>query len=81
MSDILTELIKKLGKETGMRMTGSQIDQEVVGAVQRQIADRRFSTLAAAVREHEARAGAQRVGARPHDLALYRRLRRISAAA
>jgi hypothetical protein len=64
-----------------MRITGSQIDQEVVGVVQRQIADRRFSALAAAVREHEARASAQPIGARPHDVALYRSLRQISAEA
>jgi hypothetical protein len=64
-----------------VRITGSQIDQEVVGRVQRQIADRRFSALAAAVREHEARASAQLIGARPHDIALYRRLRQICAEA
>jgi hypothetical protein len=62
-----------------MRITGSQLDQELVGAVQRRITDRRFAALAAAVREHEARASAQLVGARPHDLALYRRLRQICA--
>jgi hypothetical protein len=38
---------------------------------------RGFSALAAAVREHEAGARAQLVGARPHDLELYRRLRQI----
>jgi len=64
-----------------MRMTGSQIDQGVAGAVQQRIADRRFTALAAAVREHEARASGQTTGARPHDVALYRRLRQIIATA
>ena len=62
-----------------MRITGSQLDQELVGAVQRRIMDRRFAALAAAVREHEARGSAQLVGTRPHDIALYRRLRQICA--
>jgi hypothetical protein len=44
---------------------------------QRNLAERRFSALAAAVREHEARARRQVAGAKPHDIALYRRMRRI----
>jgi hypothetical protein len=56
-------------------------DRRLVGVIQRQIAERRFSALAAAVREHEARAGRHTVGARPHDVALYRRLRQIIAEA
>jgi hypothetical protein len=49
--------------------------------IQRQIAERRFSALAAAVREHEARVSRHTTGARPHDVALYRRLRQIIAEA
>jgi hypothetical protein len=56
-------------------------DRRLVGVIQRQIAERRFSALAAAVREHEAKASRHAVGARPHDLALYRRLRQIIAEA
>ena len=56
-------------------------DRRLVGVIQRQVAERRFSALAAAVREHEARAGRHTVGARPHDVALYRRLRQIIAEA
>jgi hypothetical protein len=58
-----------------------QADHKLIGAIQRQIAERRFSALAAAVREHEARASRHTVGARPHDVALYRRLRQIIAEA
>jgi len=61
--------------------TQSQTDRRLVGVIQRQIAERRFSALAAAVREHEARATRHTVGARPHDVALYRRLRQIIAEA
>ena len=56
-------------------------DHKLVGMIQRQIAERRFSALAAAVREHEARATRNTIGARPHDVALYRRLRQIIAEA
>lgn len=56
-----------------------QGDHRLIGAIQRQIAERRFSALAAAVREHEARATRHTVGARAHDVALYRRLRQIIA--
>jgi len=56
-------------------------DHKLVGLIQRQIAERRFSALAAAVREHEAKATRHTVGARPHDVALYRRLRQILAEA
>lgn len=59
----------------------SQADRKLIGVMQRQIAERRFSALAAAVREHEARATRHTVGPRPHDVALYRRLRQIIAEA
>jgi hypothetical protein len=52
----------------------------LTGAVQRQLQERRFAALAAAVREHEVRGAAQVVRGRPHDQALYRRLRQLSAA-
>jgi len=61
--------------------TKQHADRKLVGVIQRQIAERRFSALAAAVREHEARATRHTVGARPHDVALYRRLRQIIAEA
>jgi hypothetical protein len=44
------------------------------------VVERRFAALAAAVREHESRARGQLPGMRPHDAALYRRLRQILAA-
>jgi hypothetical protein len=44
---------------------------------ERNIAERRFSALAAAVREHEASARRRQHAIRPLDQALYRRLRRI----
>jgi hypothetical protein len=56
-------------------------DHKLIGVIQRQISERRFSALAAAVREHEARASRHTIGARPHDVALYRRLRQIIAEA
>ncbi len=39
--------------------------------------ERRFSALAAAVREHEASVRRREVSMRPQDQALYRRLRQI----
>ena len=67
----------------GKNATGikEHADRRLVGVIQRQVAERRFSALAAAVREHEARASRHTVGARPHDVALYRRLRQIIAEA
>jgi hypothetical protein len=44
----------------------------------RERAERQLSSLATAVRDHEARMRAQLVGPRAHDLALYRRLRQIA---
>jgi hypothetical protein len=44
---------------------------------ERNIAERRFSALASAVREHEALVRRRQYGIRPQDLALYRRLRQI----
>ncbi|HYU61376.1 MAG TPA: hypothetical protein VEK39_11495 [Solirubrobacterales bacterium] len=49
-------------------------------AVQRELAERRLSALAQAVREHEARVRAQIGGVRPHDALLHRRLRQILGA-
>jgi hypothetical protein len=44
---------------------------------QRNLAERRFSALAAAVRQHEASTRRQLPGTRAADMALYRRLRQI----
>ena len=44
---------------------------------ERRLAERRFSALAAAVREHEANVRRREFQARPQDQALYRRLRQI----
>ncbi len=44
---------------------------------ERNLAERRFSALAAAVRQHEASTRRQVPGARAADTALYRRLRQI----
>ena len=44
---------------------------------ERNLAERRFSALAAAVREHEANVRRRRVPDAPQDQALYRRLRQI----
>jgi hypothetical protein len=44
---------------------------------QRDVAERRFSALAAAVREHEASTRRRVSAVRSVDLALYRRLRQI----
>ena len=53
------------------------MDSSVTRLVQRELRDKRFSALAAAVRDHEARARELLVGVRAHDVELYRRLRRI----
>ena len=45
--------------------------------IERNIAERRFSALASAVREHEALVRRRQYGIRPQDQALYRRLRQI----
>ena len=57
--------------------TTATINPSVTRLVQCELRGKGFSALAAAVREHEAGARAQLVGARPHDLELYRRLRQI----
>jgi hypothetical protein len=44
---------------------------------ERNRAERRFSSLAAAVREHEANMRRREYSLRPQDAALYRRLRQI----
>jgi hypothetical protein len=44
---------------------------------ERNLAERRFSALAAAVRQHEALMRRREYAARPQDQALYRRLRQI----
>jgi hypothetical protein len=46
-------------------------------AIERRTAERRFSALAAAVREHEANIRRREFQVRPQDQALYRRLRQI----
>ena len=43
----------------------------------RRVAERRFSALAAAVREHEANVRRREFAMRPQDQHLYRRLRQI----
>jgi hypothetical protein len=53
--------------------------QQLDPAAERNLMQRRFSALAAAVRDHEARVRRQVSGARPCDLALYRRMRQILA--
>jgi len=54
--------------------------EELGDAVQRELAERRLSALAQAVREHEARVRSQIGTPRPHDLVLHRRLRQILGA-
>jgi hypothetical protein len=44
---------------------------------ERNIAERRFSALASAVREHEALVRRRQYSVRPQDQTLYRRLRQI----
>ena len=51
--------------------------KQLDAAGERRVAERRFSALAAAVREHEASTRRQLPGARAVDTALYRRLRQI----
>jgi len=46
-------------------------------AGERNVAERRFSALAAAVREHEANVRRREYSMRPQDRDLYRRLRQI----
>jgi hypothetical protein len=53
--------------------------QELDPVAERNLVERRFSALAAAVRAHEARVRRQVSGARPYDLVLYRRMRQILA--
>jgi hypothetical protein len=57
--------------------TSPTMESKVAHLVQLERPDKRFSALAAAVRDHEARARERLVGVRPHDVALYRRLRQI----
>ena len=57
--------------------TPATTEPDVTRLGQRQPHDERFSALAAAVRDHEARGRELLVGVRAHDLELYRRLRQI----
>jgi hypothetical protein len=54
--------------------------RELDPASQRNVALRRFSALAAAVREHEASVRRREYSVRPQDAYLYRRLRQICGA-
>lgn len=47
---------------------------------ERNVAERRFSALAAAIREHEASVRRREYAMRPQDQQLYRRLRQICGA-
>ena len=52
--------------------------QKLDAVSERNLAERRFSALAAAVREHEATVRRRELGLmRPQDASLYRRLRQI----
>ena len=53
--------------------SGPRLDE----AVKRELAERRLSALAHAVREHEGRVRRQVGGIRPHDALLHHRLRQI----
>ena len=57
--------------------TPATTEPDVTRLARRQPHDERFSALAAAVRDHEARGRELLVGVRAHDLELYRRLRQI----
>jgi hypothetical protein len=61
--------------------TESNSEAGLEDAVQRELAERRLSALAQAVREHEARVRAQIGGPRPYDELLHRRLRQILGSA
>lgn len=56
-------------------------DARLVERAREELAARRLSALAAAVRDHERSAARQVVGPRPYDELLYRRLRQISGEA
>ena len=51
--------------------------RELDPVAQRNMAERRFSALAEAVREHEASVRRREYAVRPQDSSLYRRLRQI----
>ena len=53
--------------------------QELDPVAERNLVERRFAALAAAVRAHEARVRRQVTGTRPCDLVLCRRMRQILA--
>jgi hypothetical protein len=72
-------LIHMIKKEPVMPYLRREPHLGLTGLIERELQERRFAALAAAVREHEARAAAQVVRGRPHDRALYRRLHEISA--
>jgi hypothetical protein len=52
-------------------------NQKLDPVSERNLAERRFSALAAAVREHEATVRRREYSMRPQDTHLYRRLRQI----
>lgn len=62
------------------RTNGSRDHAPTEDAVKRDVAERRLSALAHAVRQHEAVGRATIGGPRPHDALLHRRLREILGA-
>jgi hypothetical protein len=58
-------------------LTGTPTPDRLIEAVQSQLQNRRLAELIAAVWEHERRTRDLATGQRPHDAALYGRLRRI----
>jgi hypothetical protein len=61
-------------------LTGTPTPSRLGDAVRSQLESRRLAELISAVWEHERRTRDLATGQRPHDAALYRRLRRILGA-
>lgn len=59
------------------QLAGTPTPDHFIEAVRGQLQNRRLAELIAAVWEHERRTRDLATGQRPHDAALYRRLRRI----
>jgi hypothetical protein len=78
----LSKTIRKMDKRRGPVAVYfpeyMEHDARLVERARDELAERRLSELAAAVRDHQRRAARQVVGPRPHDELLYRRLRQIS---
>jgi hypothetical protein len=79
LATFLMNLIKKHKKDGDLRMESRKLftsHSALAARAKKRVVDGQIVNLAAAIRDHEGRVGAA-MSRRPHDDALYRRLRQL----